>query len=180
MIAPAVDAAFRTFAAERKYGATTLERWACLQADDAAAILGLVQELRPSENQLRDLWDWIEEIAARDRVAPAQVLASAPVTAARRRDVGRNDKLRLLKTALRRLRFPQLTAAEDRIADLIATLGLPRHVRVVVPEQLEGDSVRIEITAASAATLRAAADALGTAARSPACAQLFALLAEAE
>lgn len=180
MIDPRIDAAFRSFAADRKYGAAMLERWSRLVANDAAAIFGIIEDLRPSENQLRDLWDWIEEIGARDHLSPAQVLASEPVAAARRRGAGRNDTLRLLKSALRRQRFPQLTAAEDQVAALIGTLGLPRHVRIIVPEHLEGDTVRVEITVASAAALQAAADALGAAARRPACEQLFLLLGAAE
>ena len=174
------DAAFRTFAADRKYSMATLERWSRLGADDAAAVLCLVQELRPSENQLRDLWNWIEEIAAREQLTLAQVLALAPVAAARRRDVGRNDKLTRLKGALRRQRFPQLVAAEEQLAAHIRALALPRHVRIILPEFLEGDAVCVEITADSAATLRAAAEALCTAAASPTCEQLFARLAEAE
>ena len=179
MTDPTTDATFRAFATDRKYSPATLERWSRLEPDDAAAVLGLAQELRPSENQLRDLWSWIEEIAARDHLTLAQVLATQLITAARRRDLGRNDKLKVLKGALRRLCFPHLSAAEDQIAELIRALALPRHVRVIVPEFLEGDTVRVEITAGSAATLRAAAEALHTAAASRACEQLFAVLADA-
>jgi len=175
-----IDATFRTFAAERRYSPATIERWARLAATDASALLGLVEELRPSENQLRDLWTWMEEIAARDRRTLADVLAAAPIMAARRAASGRNDRLRLLKGALRRERFPQLSAAEDQLATLIRALELPRHVRLITPEYLEGDTLRIEITANSAATLRAAAAALLAAAATPACAQLFAVLAGAE
>ena len=157
-----------------------LERWQRLGEDDAAALLHLAQELRPSENQLRDLWDWIDDIAARDGVPPAHVLAAEPVASLWRRHLGRNDKLKLLKGSLRRLRFPQLTAAEEKLAALIKTLGLPRHVRLTLPEFLEGDTLRIEITADSTAALRTAAEALRAAAATAACDQLFALLAEAE
>jgi ParB family transcriptional regulator, chromosome partitioning protein len=180
MMDPTTDTAFRSFAADRKYSQATIERWSHLGSEDAAAVLRLIEELRPSENQLRDLWTWIEEIGARDRVTVAQVLVLETLTAARRRDVGRNDKLKLLKGALRRVRFPQLTAAEDRLAALIRELALPRQVRVVVPECLEGDTIRLEITADNAATLRAAVEALRTAVAAPACEQLFAVLGHAE
>ncbi len=174
-----LDAPVRAFAAERKYGHATLERWAHLGPDDAGALLALAQELRPSDNQLRDLWDWIEEIAARDHQTLAQVLASESLTSARRRAVSRNDKLKLVKGALRRRRFPQLAAAEERLAALVRELGLPRSIRITFPEFLEGDALRVEITANSAATFRTAVDALQTAAATPACEQLFAGLAEA-
>ena len=179
MIDSTLDTMFRAFAADRRYGEATLERWSRLEPDDAAALLGLVQELRPSEHQLRDLWDWVEEIAAREHLRLAQVLALAPVASARQRDIGRNDKLKQLKGALRRLRFPQLSTAEDQLAMLIQALQLPRHVRLIVPEFLEGDTVRVEITVNSVAALQAAADALRAAAANPACEQLFAVLAEA-
>ncbi len=179
MADPTFDAALRSFAAERKYGDATLQRWLQLAAGDAAALLALAQALRPSENQLRDLWEWAEEIAARDRVPLAQVLAAEPIAAARRRRVGRNDKIKLIKGELRRLRFPQLAATEERLAALVRELGLPRNVRLTLPEFLEGDDIRIEITANSRAALRDAAARLLAAAQTPGCAALFALLGEA-
>jgi ribonuclease D len=179
MIDSSLDASVRSFAAERKYGHATLQRWSRLGPDDAGALLALAQELRPSENQLRDLWDWTEEIAARDHLGLAQVLAAEPVTAARRRAVSRNDKLKLVKGALRRRRFPQLAAAEERLAALVRELALPPSIRVTFPEFLEGDAVRVEITADSAAAFRRAAEALQAASATPACEQIFAVLAEA-
>jgi len=170
-------AALCAFAAARRYSGDTLNRCARLNGEDSGALLGLLQELRPSENQLRDLWNWIEEIASRDHISLAHVLASEKVAAARRRDLGRNDKLKLLKDTLRRQRFPQLAAAEDQLAGLIRELALPRHVRVTLPAFLEGDAVHVDITADTAAALRTAAEALHAAAASPACERLFALLA---
>jgi len=180
MIDPTIDSTFRALAVDRRYGPAILERWSRLASSDATEILRLAEELRPSENQLRDLWNWIDEIAARDHSTPDKVLAAPPVASVWRRHLGRNDRLKLIKGALRRLRFPELSATEERLAGLIATLGLPRHVRVVVPEFLEGDTLRVEITADSPAALRAAANALHTAAATATCDQLFALLAEAE
>jgi ribonuclease D len=179
MADPHIDAAFHAFATERRFRPATVERWSHLQEQDAAALLALMQELRPSENQLRDLWKWIEEIAARDQSSLASVLASEPLTATRRRNVSRNDRLKLVKGALRRQRFPQLAATEDRLAGFVRELGLPRNVRVTLPEFLEGDAIQVAITASSPAALRAAADALQAAAASAACAALFAGLDEA-
>ena len=172
--------AIHTFARERRYAPATLERWRALEPRDARALLEVAQELRPSENQLRDLWEWADEIAHRDRLSLAQVLALEPVTSVRRtRNVGRNDKLKLMKAALRRLRFPQLAASEDRLAALVRELDLPRNIRVVFPEFLEGDEVRIEIVSDSVAALAAAAERLRAAAGTPACKAIFQLLEEA-
>ncbi|HXQ24017.1 MAG TPA: hypothetical protein VN812_20215 [Candidatus Acidoferrales bacterium] len=174
-----VDAALRAYAAERKYHPTTIDRWLRLAPADRAALLELAQELRLGENQLRDLWEWAEEIAQRDGLSLATVLGAEALAAARRRAVGRSDKLKLVKAALRRLRFPQLGAAEDRLAVLVRELGLPPSVRVTPPESLEGDSIRIEIVADSAASLHDSVARLLAASQSPGCAAIFELLAGA-
>ncbi|MFQ5667633.1 MAG: hypothetical protein ACE5I7_14570 [Candidatus Binatia bacterium] len=176
---PQFDQAVRTFAAARRYRPATVHRWLRLPAADRGALLGLAQELHFSENQLRDVWDWAEDIAQRDRLSLAQVLALEAITAARRRPAGRSDKVKHIKTALRRLRFPQLTAVEDRLAVLVRALALPRNVRVVFPESLEGDEVRVEIVARNAAALREAAARLQAAVQEPACEAIFELLGEA-
>jgi hypothetical protein len=170
----------RAFARERRYSAATLERWLALDPPDGHALLELARELRLGENQLRDLWEWAEEIAQRDRRSLAQVLAHESVAALRRnRTLGRNDKLKLIKAALRRLRFPQLAATEERLAALVGQLDLPRNIRVTFPEFLEGDEVRIEIVADSVASLQTAVDRLRVAAAAPACAKIFQTLEEA-
>ena len=170
----------RTFARERRYSAAALQRWLALDPPDGFALLELARELRLGENQLRDLWEWAEEIAQRDHTSLAQVLALEAVAAPRRSpSLGRNDKLKLVKTALRRLRFPQLAATEERLAALVRQLDLPRNIRVTFPEFLEGDEVRIEIVADSVASLKAAADRLRAAAGAPACTAIFQILEEA-
>jgi hypothetical protein len=169
----------RAYAGARAYGAATTERWLRLAPRDGDALLQLALQLRLGENQLRALWDWAEEIAGRDRLTLREVLVVQPVAAARARALGRNDKLTAVKAALRRLRFPQLAAVEDRLGVLIRSMQLPRHVRVALPAHLEGDQVRIDIEVTSAEGWRTAAAALLAAADSPACSELFALLSEA-
>lgn len=180
MLDARIETALRAFTDERRYGAATVERWLGLDSTDAQALLDLARELRLGEHQLCDLWEWAEEIAHRDGTSLVQVLEREPVAAARHaRNVGRTDKLKLLKAALRRLRFPQLSATEDRLAALVRQLDLPRNVRVSFPEFLEGDDVRIEIVADSAASLQKVAERLQAAAGTPTCKALFELLAEA-
>jgi hypothetical protein len=174
-----LQAAVRAYGAGRHYRAATLERWLALAAADAAALLDLALDCRLGENQLRDLWEWLSDIAARERLTLAAVLALDAVAAARRQPVGRNDRLRLVKSALRRLRYPQLSALEDRMTDLLRGLDLPRNVQLTLPDFLEGDAVHIEIVATDPDSLRAAAECLARAADSPACRELFALLGEA-
>lgn len=175
-----VRADIRTYATARSYSAATTERWLQLCPEDAKALLQLATELRLGENQLRGLWEWSEEIAQRDGLSLARVLQHDSVRAGLRSNVGRNDRLKLVKGALRRLRFPQLAAVEQQLAALIRELELPRNVRVTLPAFLEGESVRIEITADTDRAWLAAAVSLQAAAEHPACKRLFELLGEAQ
>lgn len=164
---------------ERGFHAATVDRWLALPAQDAAALWDLISGLRLGENQARDLWDWSEEIAARDGTTMAAVLATEVVRSALRGSGGRNDRLKAVKACLRRLRFPNLARAEDRLATLIGSLALPRGVKLFVPEFLEGDEVRVEIVAGDAKSLHAAASQIAAAADTPACEEIFELLSGA-
>jgi hypothetical protein len=172
---PQIEGDIRTYTGERGFHAATLDRWLALADLDKAALWDLTRQLRLGENQLRDLWVWSEEIAARDETSIATVLAHESVKAARTA-AGRAECLKGVKAALRRLRFPALVRAEDRIAALIRALGLPRNVRLILPDHLEGDELRIEIEASDAAALRTAAAALAAAAGTSACEEIFELL----
>ena len=176
---PGRAAAIAELAAERRYGSATVTRWQQLAPADAEALLALAIELRPSENQLRDLWEWAHDIATRDAASLAQVLDHEELAAVRRRPIARSDKLKLVKSTLRRLRYPQLAAAEAALAGHVRALSLPRNARVQFPEFLEGDEVRIEFVARSLAEWAATARALLAATGNPNAAAIFNTLADA-
>lgn len=165
-------------AAGRRYSAATVARWRALPPRDAEALGRLVAELRPSENQLRDLWEWLADIATRDGTSLAALLERDPLASVWRRPAARTERLTALKAALRRLRYPELARAEAALAAHVAALGLPRGVRVEFPEFLEGDEVRITFAVRNPAAWAATAQALLDAAADPHCAALFALLAD--
>ena len=135
--------------------------------------------MRLSDNQLRDVWQWAEEIAQRDQRSLAEVLGAPALAALLARSVGRSDKVKLLKSELRRLRFPELAASELRAAALVVALALPRHVRTTLPTNLNADAIEFTVLATSPASLRAGAAALLACAARSECAQLFELLGEA-
>lgn len=170
-----IDNELRAYAKERGFRGETIQRWLALADEDRASLWDLTRELRLGENQMRDLWDWSEEIAARDATSIAAVLAHPSVKAARAA-AGRGERLKGVKAALRRLRFPVLVEVQDRITTLTRTLELPRNVRLIVPEYLEGDEIRIEIVGGDAPSLRAAAEKVASAAATPACEEIFELL----
>lgn len=179
MTTPAHHPAIRRFATEKHYRPATIDRWLGMDTDDAQALLGIAEELRLGENQLRDVWDWADEIASRDQKTLSAVLSDPSISAARRADVSRNDRLKRVKDSLRRLRYPRLVETEQRLQALVAQLRLPRSARLSLPVSLEGDTLKLEAEIGDPAALAALAEALLAAAGSDACAQIFALLEEA-
>lgn len=165
------------YASAKGFRPVTQQRWLSWEADDAAALLELVVTLKAGENHVRDLLDWLEEIALRDRVAIRQILRSETVcqiqTAPR---LGRADRLKRVKEHLRRLRFPRLSRIEDRIQAEIRSLKLDPAVKLSAPAGLEGGTLRVEFSVGSGAELRRIAASLGRAAESPVLAEVFSLL----
>lgn len=170
------ESAVRTYAAEKRFAAALLSRWLAQPASDRDALLDLATRLRLGENQLRDILDDLVAIGARRNCAIAAVLSEATVRTVLARPLGRNEAIKALKQALRRLRFPQLSTAEQRLADLARALALPSGVRVELPDNLEGEQIGVMLRARSAAELRAQAAALAAALQGGTIDEMFAVL----
>jgi len=170
----------RDYARQRQLRPDTAQRLLDLAPDDGAALLDVALSLRLGDNQLRDVVAAVEAIAARRRTTLAAVFGDPAVRAELGRDRGRSDRIKALKRCLHRLRFPQLSAALERLARLSAELQLPRGARLEFPELLEGDTVTLSLRAASAAELRSVLASAARAAESPQCEEIFAILGGAE
>ena len=107
-----------------------LRRRKALQRRDARALAGAASRRSrraarrsPSgcgsgENQLRDVLDDLAAIGSRHgRAGSPRSCESDELRAVLGRRLGRNEAIKALKQSLRRLRYPQLSAAEQRLAD---------------------------------------------------------------
>lgn len=149
-----LETTIRQYARTKHFNPATLERWLSSAPADQEALFSVVEGLRLGENQFRDIFDQTQEIAARRQCSIVEVLGTDPVRAVLARGLGRNEALRALKQSLRRLRYPQLAAVEERLGGAAKALGLPRGVEVCFPENLEGEEVSLRLRAKSAAQLR--------------------------
>jgi hypothetical protein len=165
------------YAKSRGFHRRTLDRWLGLGAGDGAALLALVQELKAGENHLKDFLDWLEEIALRDGINVAAILArgemSRIVSDPR---LGRNDKLKRLKDELRRLRFPRLARIEEEIQRRVRAMKLDPGLSVTVPAGLEGGAVTIKIEARSYEEARRLTARLGDVTERAEMKEIFSLL----
>jgi hypothetical protein len=158
------ESEFRNFADTKGFHPSTLNRWLSWQAADRAALAKLALDLKISENHLRDLMDWSEEIALRDGIAIAAILAGKDVEdIATDPRLGRADRVKKIKDYFRRLRFRRLARTEDEIQGRIRALKLQPEIRVSVPPGLEGGRLQIEFSVTNQQDLKRLADKLAAA-----------------
>jgi hypothetical protein len=171
------EAAIRDYAKAKDFRAQTLERWLSWQPLDRAALAELVLALKIGENHLRDVMDWLDEIALRDRVQVHQILSRKVVgDIATDPRLGRGDKLKRFKEQLRRWRFPRLADTEDAIRAKIQGLKLHTRIKLSVPPGLEGGRLQVDFSAASHAELKQLMTALSDALDKTDVAEIFDLL----
>ena len=168
----------RDYSRAKGFHPQTLERWLGWRADDGGSLAGLAISLKISENHLRDLMDWLEEIALRDGQKIHAVLTSKLIAdIATDPRLGRAERIKRIKEQIRRLRFPRLAKTEDAIRVKIRDLKLHPEIRMTVPPGLEGGQLRVEFAAASHAELKRLAAKLTEAVGQGSLSAIFDLLA---
>jgi hypothetical protein len=155
-------------------------RWLGWEAPASAALCRLALALKIGENHLRDLMDWLEEIALRDGRAIDAILADGVIADIETDPrLGRADKLKRIKEEVRRQRFPRLAQAEDGLRERIVELKLPPEITIAAPIGLEGGRLRVEFSVSSQEELKRLSAKLTDAADKEALREAFALLAGA-
>lgn len=154
------EAAILAYARGKRFGEATIGRWLARGEAERDLLLAFAERLRLGENQFRDILDHAEDIAVRRASSVASVLGEPSLRRLLASDLGRNEAIKGVKTALRRLRYPELAESERQLAEMARGLALPAGVRVEFPENLEGEHLCVTLRARSAAELRAQARAL--------------------
>lgn len=168
----------REYAATKGFHPQTVARLLNWQADDTAALARLVLMLKISENHLRELMDWLEEISLREQKSINAILVSRTIEdSATHPRAGRADRLKRVKEQIRRMRFPRLAETEDAVEAKIHALKLHPEVRLSVPPGLEGGRLHVEFVAASHAAFKQLAERLTEAADNSVMTEIYDLLA---
>jgi hypothetical protein len=158
------DSEIQTYANQRGFQRNTLDRWLSWAAADREALATLALSLKISENHLREMMDWLEEIALRDGKPIQDILAEKPIYDARTDPrLGRADRLKRVKEQLRRRRFPRLAETEDQIRNHINSLKLQPEIRLSVTPGLEGGQLNVEFEAGTTAEFKVAVGKLNDA-----------------
>jgi hypothetical protein len=172
-----IEEQVREYVKARGFRPETVARWLGWAPRASAALCRLALTLRIGENHLRDLMDWLEEIALRDGRAIDVILtdkAIADIETDPR--LGRADKLKRIKEELRRRRYPRLAQTEDAVRARILELKLQPQIRLSAPPGLEGGRLRVEFEASSQEEMKRLAAKLADAAENESAREIFALL----
>ena len=164
------------YARERGIRAQDVQRWLELGEPDQAAMLRLARNLRLGGNHFNDFLDWCVEISLRDGCSIASVIDGAelaPTLSDSR--LGRNDRLKHAKEALRRLRYPRLTAIEDDVRARLRGMKLDPRIRITVAPGLEG-GLKVELQAGGVDALARLARQLESLAEDDTAREVFALM----
>jgi hypothetical protein len=135
------------YAQAKRLTPQTLARWQAWTEADQEALFALVYELQLGENHLKDFLDWCEECVLRDGGTIAALLARSEIHQPLTAKLSRNDKLKAVKEALRKVRYPRLSRLEEDLRGAVKALDLGGRVRILLPPSLEGDEVTVEIKA---------------------------------
>ncbi len=151
-------------------------RLAGLPADDLGPVVAMLESLQPGLNKRRQIITWLEEISRRETLSLRAVLALPELSAIiSRAGLNRPQKEAEVREWLRRRRYPQLTAMEDRRNTLLKALNLPDRVSLQTPPGFEGLDFALQLTFRDAAEISRQLQALRAVAENPALAELVEL-----
>jgi len=131
---------------------------ASLPPDDQEAISSLLERCRPSVSVAREWTEALLDVARRDQRTLREILAmpdvvkvlDSPQFAAAERTAS-------LRRVFHRLRYPTVSACEERFARAKADLGLPPSMRLEPTPSFESDEMRLEVRFRNPGDLRRAA-----------------------
>jgi hypothetical protein len=117
-----------------------------LDPEGQRAILPVLEALRPGENRVKEIISFLHEVSLRDGVPVSSLLASDEIKKILDdQEAPRPQRIKQLRKAIKRMRFPRLTAMEERFADYKRSLSLPPQLSFYPPPFFEGEEFRMEL-----------------------------------
>lgn len=99
----------------------------------------LLHELDLSLNRQRELLDWIDAIAKRDKLSVSEVLNDEPLKNLRQDStLDPGHKTNLIRQYFKQRRYPNISAFERNYQQCAKTLKLPKGVELTPPANFEG------------------------------------------
>ncbi len=153
-------AAIRACSANRHLSEAQTEKWLAMPTPSRMGLLDVAERLNLRPGQLVAAIDLLTEIEIREGVSPAEILLRDDVQRACKVTGSGPWRAAAFVEALRKIRFPRLKEAVDRLSAEIAALKLPSGVRVELPKDLGSDELVVRISARTAPEMENLIDAI--------------------
>ncbi|MGH7908148.1 MAG: hypothetical protein ACREP6_16125 [Candidatus Binataceae bacterium] len=124
------------------------------------AMLAMAEKLRLRTGQLAAALELLDEIALREKISAAAILANPAIEKVMDSPGSAPARASHFLAALRALRFPHLTRVRDRLLAEVRALGLPSSTRIRLPAELASDELVVEIRARTGRELEQSIEAL--------------------
>lgn len=141
----------------------------------AGGFAELVDSLRLGRNRQRELFGLMDDLAALRGSSPAQIWREAAGQPLGSRNLTL-EECQQIRDRLYRLRFPVLSAYQERSRMLRSELSLPPEIQINLPENLEGSEMQVRLRISSPAELKRMSDLLKELAEARAFKEIFNLL----
>lgn len=117
-----------------------------LDQEGRHALLPFLEALRPGENRVKEIITFVREISLRDGVSVSSVLAGEKIgKILDDQDTPRPQRMEQIRRIVKEMRFPRLTAMEEKFAQYKRSLSLPPQITFHPPPFFEGEEFRMEI-----------------------------------
>jgi hypothetical protein len=153
-------AAIRACAANHHLDEAHTEKWLSMLTPSRMALLDITERLNLRTGQLTAAIDLLDEIEIREGASPAQTLGREEIRRACLAQGSGPWRAASFIEALRKIRFPRLREAVERLSAEVAALKLPSGIRVGLPKDLGSDEMTIHLSARTAQDVEKVIDAL--------------------
>ncbi len=117
-----------------------------LDQEGQKAILPLLLALRPGENRVKEIISFLREISLRDGKPISSLLTRDDIVELLADEqIPRPQRMEQLRRVIRQMRFPLLTAMEQRFVAYRQSLALPPQISFHPPAFFEGEEFRMEL-----------------------------------
>ncbi|MFO8112980.1 MAG: ParB/RepB/Spo0J family partition protein [Desulfosalsimonadaceae bacterium] len=109
-----------------------------LDSNTADAIAGLFESLRPTASHQKELISSLRAISALRGTPVAELLAAQPLSGIiTKENLDRKARIQLLRSEIRKMRYPHITRFEAFFLQNLKNMGLPKGVSLHAPRDFE-------------------------------------------
>jgi hypothetical protein len=140
-------------------------------------ICKLIRQLAPSGNALKGLIGLADEIALRDGKSLKDIFSDEELLEILGTEIlGRKDKLARIRDYLELIRYPERSELEGKVARLTRELKAEFNLKLILPDELEGDAIEIKVSSRGPEELRGIAERITELSKSTKLRELFSIL----